>query len=115
MKTGESGFTLLELIVAIVLVAAVSAVLFSSFSSSGNFTNTKNHTAAGFARQSLEALYEAVRQDWWTNASQPLSTASPGPQPAPTTVDGISFTPSYTVTTVDVNGDSNEDYRKVTM
>ena len=115
-KGSASGFTLAEIVIAMTLIAALAVPILGSFSSANQMVHTQYHTASNLARQEMEKLYEAVRQDWWATASKPLSVTTPS-QPASVVLDGKTFTFTSTVTSMDVNvpPDGKEDYRKVKM
>lgn len=107
MKT-RAGFSLLEVLVAAMLLATSVAVIFGAFVSAHKFP--KPEVGRGFnthiAREKLEELAEAVRQDWWALTNKPLST---GVTAADTvTYNGTDYDRSYAV-----SGVSGKDYRKV--
>ena len=117
------GFTLMEILIAMILLSLVGAVALSALSSSARITQPKNNVAMNIARGYLEELYEYVRADWSGNNNSPLaltgSTLPPGP-PVPQVLDGVTYTTAYQVNPptgaiIDLDGDSQEDYRKVTM
>ncbi len=87
-----------------------------SFNNSTRVTMGKQNTAVNLARQNLENLKNAVGDVWWGSAGQYLTPGTPAGalQPAPATLDGIVFTPGYTVTGVDIDGDGVDDVRRVT-
>ena len=105
----------MEILVAMLLLAGVSAVTFYAFSSSTQIVDNWSNVAYNFGRGHLEEFYERVRQDQWAAVGLPLSTAAPGPQPLVTTLNGVTYTATYAVTSVDLDGDAQEDYRRVTM
>ncbi|HTL69852.1 MAG TPA: hypothetical protein VL404_01030 [Candidatus Eisenbacteria bacterium] len=109
--SNENGFTLLEVTLAALLLVGVIAGLFGSFVSANRWIQPQNNVGYNVARERLEWLYEAVRQDWWNSGGRPLSagTYSEGAF----AYDGVNYTRSYTVTSVDANGDATEDYRRV--
>ncbi len=114
----RSGFTIIEIIIATTVLAVVGSTIFAAFTSSAVLTKGQQHVAYNLARQSIENLYESVRGDWWDVPSEPLSLVDPGMQPSPLTLQGTKFTRSYTVNgansiPIDINGDGEEDYRKV--
>jgi len=122
MRPCRKGFSLIEVLVAMVLLAGVGGSMIYAFSSSGQVTQSDHGVAYNIARGQLEQLFERVRQDTWPNAALPLSlqTAPARPAIAPKSLNGKTFTPTYTVNNdssavVDVNGDGQEDYRRVRM
>ena len=70
----RAGFTLVEVIVALVILAATVAGIFASFIASQRYVATAKRriVAVNFARQKLEELRPYVRQDTWTNSTNPL-------------------------------------------
>ena len=108
----------MEILVAMVLLATVGAVSLSLFSSSTQVVQTNRNTAINIARGYLEIFYQYV----YVGTTQP-TLPTPNPLSIPPvpggpftdTVDGVTYTTNYTVDTVNINGDSIEDYRKVTM
>jgi prepilin-type N-terminal cleavage/methylation domain-containing protein len=119
---GKSGFTLMEILVAMVLLSVVAASALSSFSSSTTVVQSKHNTALNVARSYLEQLYEYVRQDTYGNVNAPLALSGATlPSSGTQTLDGVVYTTTYQVnpdtpfTPIDVDGDGLEDYRKVRM
>ena len=119
---GSLGFTLTELLAAVVLMSTVAVVVLSSFSSITKIVRPQNNVAVNIARGHLERFYEYVREDaaYYYNAGTPISYNAPGPQPLTQTLDGVVYTTTYVVnngssTAIDVNGDGQEDYRKVKL
>ena len=113
----KSGFALIEILVAVMLLVAVSAVAFSSFSSSTKVTQSPNNNASNVARSVLDQLYEYVRDDQWQDNITPqrLNPATAGNTFPAKVLNGVTFTPAYTVASVDPDGvGSADDYRKVT-
>ena len=105
----------MEVLIAMVLLAAVGTMSFSSLSSTAKVTQSSNNNVAlNVGRGVLETLYEAVRIDWWSIASKPLSTTTPGTQFADITLNGVVYKRPYSVATVDVDG-GGEDYRRATV
>ncbi len=111
----RSGFSLLEILIAMVLLAGVGAATMTAFTSSIQVTSSDASVAYNFGRGLLEQFYERVRQDQWTTAALPLSTVNPGPQGQTKTLNGDTYTANYTVTAIDQDGANGEDYRRVTM
>jgi prepilin-type N-terminal cleavage/methylation domain-containing protein len=111
----RSGFTMVEIVVSMVLLVAVSAVAFTSFTSSTKTTQaTPDNIAYNVARGVLDQLYEYVRADQWATAGQRLNPNAPGPAFANQTLNGVTFTPTYTVASKDADGaGSTDDYRRV--
>ena len=110
----NSGMSLMEVLIAMFLLTTVGMTVLNVFSSAGGLVRTQRHTAFNIARQELEKLPEAVRQDWWGDVARPLGTAHA--DPGAVTVNATSFDPSYTVTSSgDQDGDGIEDYRQVEM
>ena len=111
----HSGFTMMEILVAMSLLTVVAATAFSSFSSSTMISHSNSNTALNVARGYLEQLYEYVRQDTFGNANAPLALTGPTTPTANTQVlDGVTYTTTYTVNgnsgaIVDANGDGQED------
>ncbi len=110
----SGGFTLFEILIALVLLSAVGVFAMNSFNNSTLITTGKQNTASNLARQNLEDLKNAVGDLWWNAGGQRLSPVGPSPQPAATVLDGITFTPTYTVTNVDIDLDGTADVRRVT-
>ncbi len=110
------GFTLFEILVSMVLLSAIGMLALGSFNNSARVTTGKQNTAANLARQNLENLKNAVGDVWWGAANERLSPGVPavGLQPPAATLDGIVFTPSYSVTNIDIDGDGVPDARRVT-
>ena len=104
----------MEVLVAVVLLAGVGVMSMHSFVSSAEATKPGAGVAFSFGRGLLEQMRERVRQDRWTTGSQPLSLSSPT-QFGTKTLNGITYTPVYTTAAGDPDGDSQEDYRRVTM
>lgn len=67
--------------------------------------------ASNLAREKLETLYEAVRQDFWNDPAKPLGIGL-HEDPVIVMPDGTNFTRKYTVSSVDMDG-GGEDFRKV--
>ncbi len=111
----QSGFTLIEVIIASLLVSTVMAMLLAAFISANRWVSPEYNVAHYLARQQLERLSEQVRQDWWdvstTDPEQRLNPAyNPPTRPDETlTLDGLSYTRNYVVSSVTTNG---RDYRK---
>lgn len=112
----QTGFTLFEILVSMVLLSAVSVIALGSFNNSTRVTTGKQNTAVNLARQTLENLKNAVGDIWWGAGGQALTPGTPAAslQPAPATLDGIVFTPNYNVAGVDIDGDGEDDMRRVT-
>ncbi len=114
---------MMEILIAMVLLSVVGAIALSSFSNTGKMTQVNDNIAMNIARGYLEQLYEYVREDYRSLSGIPLAVNSPrfppspanAAQPATQTLDGVTYTTNYTVTSVDPNGDGQEDYRRVTM
>ena len=107
----ERGFTLLEIGIATLLLVGMIAGLFGAFVSANHWIQPQNNTGYNLARERLEQLAEAVRHDWWSLGGRPLSA---GAHPEGVfTYDGVNYNRDYTVTSVDANGDTVEDYRRV--
>ena len=110
----SSGFSLIEILVAMVLLVAVSGLAFSAFSSSAKVQQTPNNVAANVSRGIIEQLREFVRAN--PVAGNPLAVGaySTGSGLATSiSLNGTTFSPTYNVVSVDINGDGIEDYRKV--
>ena len=103
----QTGFTLVELTVATLLLVTVVAGLFAAFVSANRWIKPQSAVASNVARERLETLFEAVRQDWWDVGGRPLSIGGPYAD-GTTTLDGVTYTRTYTVSSV-----SGTDYRKV--
>ncbi len=99
-----------------VLLSAIGVLALGSFNNSTRVTTGKQNTAANLARQNMENLKNAVGDVWWGAANQRLSPGVPAGalQPAPATLDGIVFTPTYVVANIDIDGDGVADARRVT-
>ncbi len=111
----QRGFTLIEIMLAMMLLGTTGVSLMSAFSNASLATDAPENLAYGIASQHLATLNEAVRNDWWGANGRPLSMVNPAPQPAvetPNPPGTHTFTPAYTVNTVDSNGDG-EDFRRV--
>ena len=110
----HSGFTLMEIMVAMTLLSVVGATALSSFSSTTKVVQSKDNTALNIARGYLEAMHEYVRQDTWGNSNAPLAVTNPTlPGANPQTLDATSYNTAYTVD-VDPNG-NGADYRRTRM
>lgn len=109
-RFGSRGFTLIELIVAATLLAAVAGAIFGALASANRFARPELDRSIGvhLAREKLEELSEAVRQDWWGDNGRPLSTGSSPNENV--TIDGAVYKRSYRVQSV-----AGKDYRRVTM
>lgn len=107
----ERGLTLVEVIVAALLVATTVAVVFGAFISANQFTVPEiiRSVESNLAREKFEELYQAVRQDWWNQANQPL-TPNVDPPAENITLDGVTYQRSYKVRSV-----PTKDYRRVEM
>ena len=118
----RTGFSLIEVLVAMVLLAGVGGAMIYAFSSSTQVAQSDHGVAYNIARGQIEQLYERVRQDQWGTANLPLSLTNAAPQGMVKSLNGDSFTTNYDINpglpegaSVDVNGDGQEDYRRVTM
>lgn len=108
----NKGFSMLEMLAAGTLLAALLVGIMRTFVSAHQIVPAElaRSAAVNLARDKAETLFESVRQDWWANAGHPLTVG--------TNVDAVvvpGFTGSQrttTVTSVDVDGDGSEDYRK---
>ena len=104
-----------EIIIAISLFALLAAGMYSTFLSAGRWvqpTSNNQNVATYVAAGELEALYLAVRQDWWEGAGATGKPLTAGAHLSPNvTLDGVAYTKAYTVTAV--TGTGNPDYRKV--
>ena len=120
-QQGRSGFTLMEILVAMILLSVVATSALSSFSSSTKVVQSKNNTALNLVRGYLEQLNEYVREDWRTNNGIPLAlNGATMPSANVQVLDGVTYTTAYAVNNnsgaiLDANGDGQEDYRKVRM
>ena len=114
-QIGRSGFTVMEILVAMVLLAAVAASALSSFTSATRITQPRSGIAQNIARGYLEQFYEYVRQDQYAAATPTPISTPPAPPPLTQTLDGTTYTTAYTVTAAEQNGDAQEDYRRVRM
>ena len=124
MVKKEMGFTLMEVLVAMLLLVGVAGMVMPAFTSSVKISKPAAGVAYNFGRGLLEQMYEFVRQDWWFTPGYPLDPGAPGtvdpgsgfvPQNSSLTANNKIYTATYTVTPVDKNGDTNEDFRKVDM
>lgn len=106
----SKGFTLVELLVTALIIALASGVVLSAFVNAHRAVRPGTNVAGYLAKERLELLNEAVRQDWWLAGGRPLTpgTVAEGNFP----VDGVPYTRSYTVTDINVNGDGVNDYRR---
>lgn len=112
MRKDEKGFSLIEIMIAALLVTTVAAGALAMLVNAKRMIRPGNNIAGYLAKDKLESLYEAVRQDWWGVAGNPLSTG--GPYTDTVTVDGILYNRSYNVTAINANADAvPDDYRKV--
>lgn len=107
---GISGFTLTETLIAAILLITVGVGFLSVYTSLNKISAPQvKQTAAFFlAKEKLEELNEAVRQDWWDFQlnSHPLDVNPPG---------SIEFVPLSTQNYSRQTGVSavpNKDYRK---
>ncbi len=112
MRKHHDGFTLIELMIAALLMATVAAGVLGMLINAKQAIRPGSSIAGYLVKDKLESLYEAVRQDWWGVAGNPLSTG--GPYTDTVTVNGVTYNRSYNVTAVDANADgTTDDYRKV--
>ncbi len=86
----QDGFTLLEIVIAALLLATVSVGLFAAFVSANRWiqqprNDRANDVAFNVARQRLENLYGAVREDWWLDNAANRGVNS-----------GLNMTPGHT-------------------
>ena|SRR3989338_7717242 len=107
----QAGFTLVEVSVAGLLLTTLVAGLFAAFIAANRWIKPQDNSAHNLAREKIDRLYEAVRQDWWNASGWPLSVGGPYAEAA-ISLDGVSYTRTYTITSVDRDGDMVEDYRK---
>ena len=112
-KGGEAGFSLVEVVVATVILSTVIVGILRAFISANLFVASQGErtAAADLARQQLEDLYEEVRQDKWNLSNQKLSPGTTLGAASTSVVDGVTYTRSYTVSSV--NDGPTEAYRKV--
>ena len=110
----NTGFSLMEVLVAMVLLATVGGLTMFSFTNSTQATQPSASVAYNYGRGLMEEMYERVRQDHWTDPGLPLSLVNPAQFPV-RALNGKTYTPSYTSTKGDLNGDGVEDFRKVKM
>ena len=114
MHENQKGFGLMEIMIAALLTATVAAGVLATLVNAKRVIRPTDSIAGYLARERLETLYEAVRQDWWGAAGNPLSVG--GPTPDNVTVDNITYNRSYTVTAINANGDAvPDDYRRVDL
>ena len=106
------GFTLVEILMAMMLLGVTGVSTLRAFSNASALTDTAENPAYYLASQHLANLSEAVRQDWWPNNGNPLSLVG-APGPAAETVSGRLYTPVSTIATSELNGDADEDFRRV--
>lgn len=117
----NSGFSLIEIVIALVILTGVGAMTMSSFVSSVETSRPDSSIGYNFGRGIMEKMYEFVRQDQWATANLPISVTSPGtggpftPQGSVTSLNGNNYTATYTVNSVDSNFNGQEDYRRVRM
>ena len=109
----------MEVVLALLILStvAVSALRIGFSARQATFLQMDYVVAANLAGSKAEALFEAVRQDWWdgaANANQPLSvgTALGNDELIPVT-NGKNYTRNYTVANVNMIGGGGQDYRKV--
>ena len=108
----HKGFTLVEIIVASLILTTVLVGLLRAFVTARGFQPPQftRSVASNLAREKLETLYEAVRQDFWEDAARPLGIGLH--EDAPIVMpDGITFTRKTVVSSVDMDG-GGEDFRK---
>ena len=115
MLRGESGFTLLEILVASTLAALLGAILLASFTSSLQLPRQGGHERSAVAAQRVfEPLTSAVRWDTWNTPGAPLDTGMTHNVPVQ-----WGLTATYTVAesgplgSFDLDGDGEEEYRRV--
>ena len=112
MRRNEKGFSLIEIMIAALLTATVAAGVLGMLVNAKRAIRPGNNIAGYLAKDKLETLYEAVRQDWWGVGGNPLSVG--GPTVDNVTVDNITYNRSYTVTAINANADAVPDnYRRV--
>ena len=123
MRT-ETGFTLIEILVAMVLLVGGMVAVMSSFASSSKLANNNYGPAYNYGRGLMEQMKESVSAD--PALSVPgarLSITNPAQFPA-TNINGAPCTSIYAVNPdnlndpngiVDANLDGQEDYRVVRM
>ena len=103
----------MEILIAAMILVLVTVGLLKAFVTARGFQPFQftRSAAANLAREKLETLYEAVRQDFVGDDAKPLGV---GVHVDPVIVmpDGLKYTRQYTVSPVDVDG-GGEDYRKV--
>lgn len=123
-RTSSSGFTLIEVLVATLLSVVLAAALANAFLSTNLVVKSNQNVTNLLAQAELESLYKEVTYDQWNNPAAPIPLSVPPPAGTPRThssnafstspvMDGKTYTVDYTVTGLDVNGDSVVDYRKV--
>ena len=106
-RKGQAGFTFAELIIAALLITGVMAAVYGSFMTANRWLLPQTNVAFQVARSTMEGLHEAVRMDWWSAASQPLTLGGPYAD-GNVTLDGVVYTRTYTVLAV-----AGRDYRRV--
>ena len=105
-RSGEAGFSLLELMLAALLLSSSVAALFGAFVTASRWMKSDFSAGAYLGAIRLESLYECVRSDWWSQNDKPLSPAGTVTD-GTVTQDGVVYTRTYTVTPV-----TGRDYRK---
>jgi prepilin-type N-terminal cleavage/methylation domain-containing protein len=110
----KSGFTLIEVLVAMVLLAAVGGVTLQVFTNTARVTQDNTAAFYSVGRTVLEEIHERVRADQWGNGGWPTNPPGlPGPQPRVFNLGGAQYTATWVVTP---NPDGNGgDYRRVTV
>lgn len=106
----QRGFSLLELLISGVLLAGVVVGLLRAFTSAQSFTPAQvaRSNQAYAINEKLEAAHEAIRMDWWDDASG--NDMTPGLHDQQVGGKGL----KWTVTSMNpAGGDPDEDFRKV--
>lgn len=135
----EKGFTVTELLVATFIVVFTAAGTFVLLGSATQFTHHRTHRyeAVGYAVQTLDTLKNYVTTEPTTDSAyqitgdpSPPCGAGPSPRyalldqagwdhchPLPEGIlrDQLRGRRSYTVEDIDINGDTETDYKRVTV
>lgn len=110
-KKSNRGFTILEIMIATTLFAALVGVLLSAFVSANQAVvlNDSKSIESNLAREGLESLYNAVRQDQWADTTNPLHPDAVIPEEQ-VSIDGVIYKRSF-----DADAVAGMNYRKVKM
>lgn len=110
----NSGFTLLEVLVAMLILVIAAAGIFSVFTFTKRSTNIpgSQFQAMNLTRQTAEELRDQVRYDYYSTG---MGNLTEGTYSESVNIGNLPGTRTYIVSNYDLDGDGIAESRKVTV